>query len=474
MAVHRRFRPHWRAGTAGVVLCLLLAPCLTAAIEDRREAVAQESQRYRAQHFPNGHMPPKHVWSQPSSAQPAVGESREVPGGVGYGYYFNNAALLWTNCSIADYYVIAPTFLGGTVSYLYLTSTCRAQLGTESFVAYYTTSEAQFWIYDWSLLPANPWAVSIDLPTSNPQYLTMRPDEFDVMRQMIHVRNGTYYLGSSNGLYNWQNQTLLFNFARGGWDYIYSHNYTTTTLAGNLPGATGEPTGYWGPIVETFDTYTNVNPVGFDLIRLFQDGNANPTWLTPSNSYVQSTTSWTLLTQATNTSFTVAVGSNVQVGGPINLGSLCVTANNNAASFSLSPPVGSNSLNWIITPNSNRWDKTVVGLPPGPYTVTFSPGQGNIAPAPQVFTIATNTITTVQASYILAPVLLSGTVLGQSLLSTWGVQTNSSYQLQISTNLAQTTWSNLGNPFLATNATVTTSNSLGPAVQWFCRLMLLQ
>ena len=36
--------------------------------------------------------------------------------------------------------------------------------------------------------------------------------------------------------------------------------------------------------METFNSYTNINPVGFDLIHLFQDGNVN--WLTPSNSSV--------------------------------------------------------------------------------------------------------------------------------------------------------------------------------------------
>ena len=67
----------------------------------------------------------------------------------------------WTNFTIADYYVIAPTALGQYVDTLYLTSTCRAQLGTESLVAYfYSTGDPQFWIYDWSQ-PGNPWQVMI-------------------------------------------------------------------------------------------------------------------------------------------------------------------------------------------------------------------------------------------------------------------------------------------------------------------------
>src|SRR5665213_2262384 len=96
---NRRHGPHWQAGTLVALLWLLLSPSLTAAVEDRREAVAQESQRYRAEHFPDGHMPPKHDGRHLLSEQP-----KEVPGGVGYGYYYGNAALLWTNSTIADYY----------------------------------------------------------------------------------------------------------------------------------------------------------------------------------------------------------------------------------------------------------------------------------------------------------------------------------------------------------------------------------
>jgi hypothetical protein len=479
VAASRRRRPYWRAGAVAALLWLLLAPCLPAAIQDRREAVALESQRYRAQHFPDGHMPPKHGWRQPSSPQAGGTGSKETPGGVGYGYYFYNADLLWTNSSIADYYVVAPTNLGGNVTTLYLTSTCRAQLGTESLIAYeYSNGDPQLWIFDWSQYPANPWQVFLDLPPS-PQYLTMRPDEFAVTRQMVHVRNGTYYLGFTNGLYNWQNQTLLFDFVRGDWDYIYSRSYTTTSLAANLPQAGGESTGFWGPIVETFQTYTNINAIGYDLIRLFQDGNANPSWLTPANSYnyqstdggIAATTNWNLLTQATNTSFTVAVGTNSQAGGSYNMGSLCVTANTNAACFSLSPSAGAISPYWIITPNSNRWDKTVVGLPPGAYTITFSSVSGLAAPAQQVFTIATNSITTVQAVYETLPVWQSATLLGQTLTCIWSAPSNSSYQLQCTANLAKTNWTNLGSPIASVNGRVTTTNSI-TSPQGFYRLRL--
>jgi len=453
-------------------------------VQDRREEIAQESRRYRTQHFPDERMPPKHGWRQSPRLQPAFKGLRETPGGVGYGYYFDNGALLWTNCSIADYYVICPGSLDETVSFLYLTSTCRAQLGTESLIAYQGSEGPQFWIFDWSLSATDPWQLTIDLADSHAEFLTMRPDEFAVTRQMVHLRNGTYYLGKTNGLYNWQNQTLLFDFVEGGWDLVYTHNYTTTNLASNIPLAGGESVGFWGPIVETFQTYTNINPVGFDLIRLFQDGKANAFWLSPASSYsyeatyegVSSTTNWNLLTEAKNTSFAAVVGTNSQAGGPYYVGSLCVSANTNTASFSLNPAVGLISPDWILKPNSNSWDKIVVGLPPGGYTITFNPASGFVAPASQNFFITTNTITGVQAVYstrVIAPVLQSASLLGQTLTCNWSAQPNVSYQVQAAAYLGQTNWSNLGSPIAATNVTVTTSLPVTNAVQCFYRLLVL-
>ncbi len=224
----------------------------------------------------------------------------------------------------------------------------------------------------------------MDLPLAHPQYLTMRPDEFAINRQMIHVRNGTYYLGFANGQFQWRNQVMLFNFTRGGWDLIYSYNYGTANLTDNIY-TSGDGNGFWGPIVETFQTYTNINPVGFDLIRLFQDGDPNPFWLDTTNSYVEKSSPWQLLSAAPNSGFIVAVNS-TNLGLDTNsLGTLCVTANTNTASFSLIPSAGTNASGWVISPLSNRWDKVVVGLRPGAYSITFNPLSGLTTPAPADF-----------------------------------------------------------------------------------------
>ena len=163
----------WPIRAVAILAWLLMASSLMAEIRDVRKEIAQQTKQYIAQHFPDGKMPPKHDFSknQPvSKGQPQVSDHKAntingpTPGGIGYGIWYDNTALLWTNFTIADYYVIAPPAIGRTVSWLYLTSTCRAQLGTESLVAYTSsTSGPQFWIYDWSQTNS-PWQVMIDLP----------------------------------------------------------------------------------------------------------------------------------------------------------------------------------------------------------------------------------------------------------------------------------------------------------------------
>ncbi len=369
---------------------------------DVRDELARETAHYRAEHFPKGRTPPKLDWRGRGPLRAKEATPEKVPGGVGYGYFFYDSELLWTNSTIADYYVITPTILGPDASdQVYLTSTCRAQKGTESLIWYDNQNEAAFWIFDWSL-PSPQFVFGVDdFPSTHPEYLTSRPDEFDNIRQMCHIRNGTFYLGASNGLFRWMNQVMLFNFAREGWDLVYETNYTTTNLSDNLfqsSDSGGNEVGHWGPIVETFSTYTNVDVVGFDLIRLFQDSNPNPFWLTRNNSYPLMSAPWQLLTEAPNTSFTVAASATNINAGTYNIGTLCVTAPTNTAAFSINPPGGVDTSNWVSTPGGT-WDRIVVGLPPGNYSITFAPAPGLITPALQNFTITADAVTTVQAAY---------------------------------------------------------------------------
>ena len=438
-----------------------------AEIRDVRANVARAGAAYRALHPDAVASLLEHGKSRHAVHQ-ALGKPTQTPGGVGFGYYFYDTALLWTNFTVLDYYIITPRVLGADPSdYAYLTSTCRSQLGTESLIWYSDQNEASFWIFDWAR-QGNQWQAGINLPTDHPQYLTTAPDQFANTRPKCHIRNGTWFLGLVGGLYQWQNQVLLFNFSRADWDIIYTYNYTTTNLSDNLFQAVnnGSEVGHWGPIVETFGNYTNVNPIGFDLVRLFQDGDPNPHWLTTANSYPLQSEPFQLITQAPDTSFAVYAGSTNPdafpitsvvagagtvliglnslpgrnyslysstkcaagyaptglsqpgTGAPIsfqvsssgapayfrsvagyNTGTLCVTANTNRGSFSIAPASGIISPYWVSTPSSNRWDKFVVGLPPGAYTVTFSGTPGLGTPPAQNVLITNQAITTVQAIY---------------------------------------------------------------------------
>jgi hypothetical protein len=406
-------------------------------VRDMRVVTAQESAEYQAALFPNGLLPPKHGWRGENPLRRGPEETKPVPGGVGYGFYFLNTSLHWTNSTVADYYVIAPTYLGQPVSYFYLTSSCRAQLGTESLIAYQGSGEAQFWIYDWSQTNSNPWQVMIDLPTGNPQYLTTRPDEFGTPRQMVHIRNGTYYEGFSGGLYHWQNQVMLFDFVQNAWDLVYSQAYTTVNITDNIYSS-GNRTGFWGPILETFDSYTQVNPVGFDLIRLFQDGNSNPQWLTGVNSYPLQNAPWQLQSLAPYTSFTAAVSPTNLMAITNQVGTLCISADTSAAALALNPPTNTTLISpyWIITPDGGRWEKTISGLAPGSYTLNFAPAPGLITPAPQVITIHSGTVTMAQVFYFPPLSIIPS---GYNVVLTWTTNI-AGFQLESATNLTGTAW----------------------------------
>src|ERR1043166_1895998 len=129
------------------LLCLAMGGCAllaSAQIEDRRSAIAKESAAYWAQH-------PEALQFLERFTRSRAGRHHhgrlptEVPGGVGYGYFFWNNTLLWTNSSILDYYIVTPDRAGGNLqTWQYLTSTCRSPLGTESLVSYFADEAATF------------------------------------------------------------------------------------------------------------------------------------------------------------------------------------------------------------------------------------------------------------------------------------------------------------------------------------------
>ncbi|MEI7899826.1 MAG: cadherin-like beta sandwich domain-containing protein [bacterium] len=323
----------------------------------------------------------------------------------------------WTKSSISDMYFIVPTqaSTNPALPYLVLTGTCRSTHGCEACLMFGGASRANFSPFDWSIYydtggAGNSYAKQVDLPNDNPQYLTHRPDQFGVIRQMLHVRNGTYYLGPTNGVYMFKNTIDLFNFQRGDWDEFYTRNFSATNEAQAASWRGLSDSLAWTPMVETFGNYANLltGVLGCDLARIFYDGQC--LWQTPDNtsanispwgqSHPLDNAEWLTLSYAPNTHFAVCITTStnqVTVASP--MGSLCVTVNTHAAGFMLSTASGIIDPYWVSTPDGQWWDKTVVGLPPGYYTMIFTPVAGVTTPASQIFQITDKSVTVVQGVY---------------------------------------------------------------------------
>jgi uncharacterized repeat protein (TIGR03803 family) len=80
--------------------------------------------------------------------------------------------------------------------------------------------------------------------------------------------------------------------------------------------------------------------------------------------------------------------------------------------------------------------------------------------------------TVFRLSLPLPPVFESITQTGGTVTLVWSAVASQTYQLQYSTNLAQTNWTNLGSAVTATDGTMTASDSVGPGPQRFYRVMV--
>jgi hypothetical protein len=457
-------------------------------VNDVRQEIAEETERYYAEH-PEALFAPKHSPHEITTMR-MTAEDGPVPGGVGYGYWFSDSALYWNDSVVLDYLIITPNRVGGNMNYfLYLTSSNRSNLGVEAFISYYLQTEAQFKVFDWAR--DDHWQTSINLPSSHPEYLTTRPDEFGAPRQMCRIRNATICMGPSGEGYLWRNEALLFNFVDGIWDLVYSYDYSTATKEANT-FQYGEHMGSWAPIVEIWTdsgSYDNLNKIGFDLTRLFLDGSTTSHWLLPSNSYKAQMSFFNEITRPENRGFVVYTGSTdpdgdgydnaeeaetgtnpgsgssffdvdamtlypvtsevgvtvdsvvgrlyklygqasigdswsivgtgiqgndgplelrsssgflkrfFRIGAQYDMGTLCVTTNTDDASFTLTPTAGTVPPHWSATPNGDRWDKTVVGVPTGTYLLTFAPVSGMTLPASQWVTIIRDVISHAEGIY---------------------------------------------------------------------------
>jgi hypothetical protein len=175
-----------------------------------------------------------------------------VPGGVGYGMFYTAAFRTAFSRGTSLYYEIAcPTPPGGNVNtWLYLTSTNRAQKGVEAFVSYQGQSDTRFKVFDWAR--PDQWQTNIPFSQLGP-YLRNQISH-GLPFQILPVWNSTYEIAAGR----WRNEVLLYNRAAARWDLIYRFDYNSTP-AEQIAGWVGS----WGPIVETFQpTYSGTNLMG--------------------------------------------------------------------------------------------------------------------------------------------------------------------------------------------------------------------
>lgn len=121
---------------------------------------------------------------------------------------------------------------------------------------------------------------------------------------------------------------------------------------------------------------------------------------------------------------------------------------------------------------------TLTAVPANGYVFASWGGDASGGMNPLVFALSTNTL--ISASFALAPptnfgpVLQTVTQFAGTFTFTWSTVTGRTYQVQYSTDLLQTDWSNLGSPAVATNTTMSASDTIasGPAQRWY-RVALL-
>lgn len=191
------------------------------------------------------------------------------PGGVGYGYFYQETALAWSaETAIVQAMVVPKTPGGDVTTFLYNTMTNRANLGVEAFVAYLDQRECQFRVFDWAMYPADPWQITIPYASLG-NYLGVVASPDGVYRQELLVVNRTTLVAAPA---DWANEVYLYDRVHHAWDRVYRSDYATATAADN----TYEPYdffGSWGPIFETFQDHDGSNkPIGTNWTLLRQDG----------------------------------------------------------------------------------------------------------------------------------------------------------------------------------------------------------
>jgi hypothetical protein len=167
-----------------------------------------------------------------------------VPGGVGYGFFYDDPFKQGFAQGTSLYWeIVCPNPPGGNVNtWLYLTAMNRAAMGVEAFVSYNGQNEPHFRVFDWAR--SDHWQT--DSPFGALSSYIGPTDAHGSTYQTLGVWNSTYQVSATQ----WRNEALLWNRTAARWDLIYQYDYAATQA-----DQTGGFSGSWGPIVETFQNH---------------------------------------------------------------------------------------------------------------------------------------------------------------------------------------------------------------------------
>jgi hypothetical protein len=198
----------------------------------------------------------------------AAEEPGPVPGGVGYGMFFNSAfkAGFATGTAIS-WEIICPTTPGGNVNdWLYITATNRSGKGVEAFVAYHGQGAFTFNIFDWARPESERWQPARPFDSLG-NYIGTETVQ-GASCQVMALINTTYEQSPGQ----WVNEVRLLDVSANEWHLVYQFQYQAT-----LQEQTGDWVGSWGPIVETFqDVYSGTSLMGALKTQILsRDSNGN-------------------------------------------------------------------------------------------------------------------------------------------------------------------------------------------------------
>jgi hypothetical protein len=120
---------------------------------------------------------------------------------------------------------------------------------------------------------------------------------------------------------------------------------------------------------------------------------------------------------------------------------------------------------WLVngTASVSNGVNVTISLPPGTYPIQLMVNDGQVNSQPAQLTV----------TVLPSPTVASITQTGGAFAFSWSAIAGRQYEVQYTTNLLSGAWQNLGNPFVATNATVSASDIIGPETKRFYRVVMM-